>query len=158
MIVADTGALVALIDRDDALHAPVRSLFQATGDSWVLPWAILPEIDYLLGAHVGRHAEEAFLKDLAAGAFSVEWHLRGDLVRAEALCRRYRGLELGLVDGVVMATAERVGAEAIVTTDVRHFAAVELAGRPALWPRDLGPDAPRAVSPRSARRRPRPGR
>jgi uncharacterized protein len=158
VIVADTGALVALVDRDDALHATVRRLFRETGGRWVLPWAILPEIDYLLAAHVGRRAEEAFLEDIAAGAFSVEWHERGDLVRAEELCRTYRALELGLVDGVVMATAERIGAEAIVTTDARHFGAVELAGKPQLWPRDLGANPAHPDRPRAPRRAPRPRR
>jgi hypothetical protein len=36
-----------------------------------------------------------------------------------------------------MATAERLGARAIVTLDERDFGAVELEGAPAIWPRDL---------------------
>jgi len=36
-----------------------------------------------------------------------------------------------------MAMAERLAAKAIATLDLRDFAPVELAGRPALWPRDL---------------------
>ena len=46
-------------------------------------------------------------------------------------------LSLGLVDGVVMAMAEKLQARAIATLDVRDFGAVELKGRPELWPRDL---------------------
>ncbi len=38
---------------------------------------------------------------------------------------------------VVMAVAERLEAQAIATLDLRDFASVELAGHPALWPRDL---------------------
>jgi hypothetical protein len=41
------------------------------------------------------------------------------------------------VDGVVMGVAERLGADAIATLDLRHFGAVEIRGRPALVPRDL---------------------
>jgi len=41
------------------------------------------------------------------------------------------------VDTVVMAMAERLGARAIATLDLRDFASVELVGRPRLWPRDL---------------------
>jgi hypothetical protein len=67
--------------------------------TWVLPWAILPEVDYLLAAHVGAQAEEAFLADLASGLYGVEWGDEGDLVRARQLCTRYRSLRLGLVDG-----------------------------------------------------------
>ena len=43
---------------------------------------------------------------------------------------------MGLVDAVVMATAERLGARAIATLDLRHFAAVAILGNPILLPRD----------------------
>ncbi|GAB4113988.1 MAG: hypothetical protein Kow001_15420 [Acidobacteriota bacterium] len=58
-----------------------------------------------------------------------------DLRRAKELNECYP--EPGLVDAVVMATAERIGATAIATLDLRHFSGAELASRPELWPRDL---------------------
>jgi predicted nucleic acid-binding protein len=85
---------------------------------------------------VGRRAQDAFLADLAASAFAVEWGHERDLARAQELDARYRALRLGLVDGVVMAIAERLEADAIATLDIRHFAAVSLRGRPKLLPRD----------------------
>ena len=60
-----------------------------------------------------------------------------DLVRALELDERHSDLGLGLVDAVVMAMAERLGARAIATLDLRDFAAVQLQGNPELWPRDL---------------------
>jgi predicted nucleic acid-binding protein len=137
VIVADTGAIVALIDADDKHHAVMRELFEENPDAWVLPWAVLPEIDYLVANHVGHKAEEAFLADLAASSFAVEWGIVGDLERARQLCRRHRSLHLGLVDGVVIAIAERLRADAIATLDVRHFGAVAIRGQPKLLPRDL---------------------
>jgi uncharacterized protein len=137
LIVADTGAIVALIDADDRHHKTVRGAYERDPDAWVLPWAILPEVDYLLAEHVGARAERAFLADLASGAYAVEWGDDADLIRAHALCTRYRSLKLGLVDGVVMGVAERLGADAIATLDLRHFGVVEIRGRPALLPRDL---------------------
>ena len=136
MIVADTGALVALVDEDDRHHAAMRDLFEADPRAWVIPWAVLPEVDYLLGAHVGRKAQDAFLGDLADGAFAVEWGTPADVARANALHARYRTLRLGLVDGVVIAIAERTRAKAIATLDLRHFGAVAMRGRPKLLPRD----------------------
>ncbi len=136
MIVVDTGVVVALVDADDRWHPAARTLFEADPAGWVLPWAILPEVDYLLGAHVGRKAQAAFHDDLAKGAFLVEWGRHEDLIRARDLHRKYARLHLGLVDGVVAATAERLGARAIATLDVRHFGALVLRGRPRLLPRD----------------------
>ncbi len=136
MIVADTGAVIALVDADDRHHEAVRALFDGDLGGWVIPWATLPEIDYLLSAHVGRKAQDAFLEDLADGAFSVEWGRPEDVVRAQALHQKYRALRLGLVDGVVIAVAERLHAKGIATLDLRHFGAIAIRGRPKLLPRD----------------------
>lgn len=137
MIVADTGAVIALIDADDRHHRALRKLFEADPDAWVLPWAILPEVDYLLMTHVSARAEDAFLADLAAGTYRVDWGQDGDLQRAHDLCARHRALKLGLVDGAVVAVAERLRAPAIATLDLRHFGALSIHGRPRLVPRDL---------------------
>ena len=137
MIVADTGAVVALIDADDRHHEVLRALFEADPQQWVLPWAVLPEVDDLVQTHVGAEAQETFLAGLDAGVFSVEWGQETDLSRARALCARYRALKLGLVDAAVMAIAERLQARAVATLDVRDFGAVALQGKPLLFPRDL---------------------
>ena len=136
MIVADTGAVVALVDRDDQHHAQLLALYDDDPGAWVLPWAVLPEIDYLLLRHVGAAAELAFLDDLAAARWAVEWGGLEDVARARALCDRYHTLGLGLVDGVVIAQAERLGADSIATLDLRHFGAVRIEGEPRLLPRD----------------------
>lgn len=144
MIVADTGAVLALIDADDRHHASLVHLFDADPDAWVLPWAILPEVDYLLRSHVSPAAAGMFLEDLAEARWQVEWGEPEDLARAWELDEAYGGLRLGLVDGVVMALAERLRAGAIATLDVRDFGAVEIAGNPELLPRDLPPRRPRS--------------
>lgn len=138
MIVADTGAVIALIDADDRHHQTLRALFTEDPDAWVLPWAILPEVDYLLMTHVSVKAEAAFLADLAAGVYRVEWGEEADVERAHELCTRHRALRLGLVDGAVVAVAERLRATAIATLDVRHFGVLAIPGGPKLLPRDLG--------------------
>jgi predicted nucleic acid-binding protein len=136
MIVVDTGAMLALIDRSDTHHAAVKRLYQQDPDGWILPWAILPEVDYLLAAHVSRRAEDAFLADLAESRYVVEWGSEVDLEEALHISHQYHALALGLVDATVMAVAERLRAAAIATLDIRHFGAVRLAGNPKLLPRD----------------------
>ena len=41
MIVADTGAILALLDTDDRHHRHLRRLYDDGPDQWLLPWAIL---------------------------------------------------------------------------------------------------------------------
>jgi predicted nucleic acid-binding protein len=137
VIVADTGAVLALLDADDKHHHTLRRVFEASPGAWLLPWAILPEVDYLALTQLGPRTEQAFIEDLSSGAFTIEWGMEGDLQRASELNSRHRTLKLGLVDTVVMAVAERRGAEAIATLDLRHFGTVKLQGQPKLIPRDL---------------------
>lgn len=136
MIIADTGAVVALIDADDRHHREMRALYEQRPSDWLLPWAILPEVDYLLEYHVSALAASAFRADLAAGAFAVEWGTMQDLTRARDLCVRYASLSLGLVDASVIAVAERMRASAIATIDLRDFGAVTLPQGMRLLPRD----------------------
>ena len=136
MIVADTGAIVALIDADDKHHRHIRAVYEQRPSDWLLPWAILPEVDYLLENHVGARAARAFRADLATGAFAVEWGTLADLARARDLCDKYASLSLGLVDASVIAVAERVRASAIATVDLRDFGAVVLQRGMRLLPRD----------------------
>ncbi len=136
MILSDTGPIVALIDRSDRHHRSVRAIYDRDPAAWVLPWAILPEVDYLVGKYVGAAAQAAFLADLADHAFSVEWGKDEDLEAAKKLAGKYDSLRLGLVDAVVMAIAERLEAGAIATLDLRHFGAVDLRHHPKLVPRD----------------------
>ena len=135
MIVADTSALLALVNSEDDHHARIRELWSMDPRRWVVPWAVLPELDYLMRAQLGNAAARLFLMDVAEGQFSIEHSQPGDIVRASALDARYADLGLGLVDGVVIAVAERLRATAIVTLDLRHFGALDLPFK--LYPRDL---------------------
>jgi len=47
-----------------------------------------------------------------------------DITRAAMLVGKYTDLELGFVDATVIATAERLDATEVLTTDRRHFSAV----------------------------------
>jgi predicted nucleic acid-binding protein len=137
VIVADTGAIVALLDRSDQHHQRLRKLFEDAPDRWLLPSAILPEVDYVAATTLGTKVQDAFLSDLADGLYQVEFGEPEDLRAAHRLHTRYRALAFGLVDACVMAIAERLKAEAIATLDLRHFGAVKLRGAPKLFPRDL---------------------
>ena len=137
MIVVDSGAMIVLIDRDHAHHERLRTAYEAQPAEWVLPWAVLPEVDYITQTRLGQEVARAFRGDVARGTLQVEWHEGPDLARAVEIEEMYRDLSLGLVDAVVMAVAERLRARAIATLNLRDFGAVALAGNPEIWPRDL---------------------
>ena len=123
-VVADTGPLYALIDADDAWHQRVLEWWQVNRQPIVIPVCVLPEVAYLLQTRVGAAAEEAFVRSIADGELIVEPLEAEDIARAAVLMRRYRDFPLGFVDATVIATAERLDASRILTTDRRHFTAV----------------------------------
>jgi predicted nucleic acid-binding protein len=137
VIVADTGAIVALLDRDEANHKVLARYFGKTGAEWVIPSVVLPEVDYLLATRVGERVRRTFLADIVAGDFNVVWNSDADLRRAVEIHITHEALGLGLVDAMVMAVAERYRAEAIATLDLKHFGNVRLRYTVRIVPRDL---------------------
>jgi predicted nucleic acid-binding protein len=137
-LIADSGALYALYDADDQHHLRVRSALEAYRGPIVVPTAILAELDYLLREFLDIEAELDFLESLQNGAFLLEPFTSSDLERCRELLAKYRDLDLGLADTAVIATAERLETDQILTVDERHFRAiVSKKGRPfTLFPAD----------------------
>ncbi len=138
-IVADSGAVYGLYDRRDAFHQALRSAIETTRDRIILPAPILGEIDYLLRVRLGNAALLQFLEDIQEGAFGVEMVALDDFRRCAALIAKYGDLDLGLSDASVVAIAERLGANRILTVDQRDFRVIRsVHGRPfRLLPADL---------------------
>lgn len=128
-VVADTGPLYALVDSDDAWHERVLTWWRANRELVVVPVSVLPEVCYLLGARISPQAEAVFVRAVADGEFAIEALELEDIVRAEVLMKKYADNGLGFVDATVIATAERLDATEVLTTDRRHFSVV--------WPRHV---------------------
>jgi uncharacterized protein len=123
-LIADSGALYALYDKADQHHLRVRSVLEAHRGPIVIPVAILAEVDYLLGHWLGVDAELDFLDSLESGAFELEPFTETDVERCRELLAQYRDLKIGLADAAVIATAERLATDRILTVDERHFRAI----------------------------------
>ena len=126
MITIDTSALFVVFHRGDRDHARVRLALASERGPYLLPAAILGEIDYLIGERLTPGALDALLVDLRQGGFVLDCG-DADLPRVQALVRRYADLPLGLVDAAVVACAERNGGR-VLTLDLRHFGVVAREG------------------------------
>ncbi|MBI2616401.1 MAG: PIN domain-containing protein [Gemmatimonadetes bacterium] len=121
---ADTGAVYALLDRDDVWHDRVKRWWEAATEAVLLPITIVPEASYLIGRWLGAGAERAFVQAIADGQFTVEPLDPDDFPRAADLMGVYLDAPLGFVDASVVAVGERLGIVRLLTTDRRHFALV----------------------------------
>jgi predicted nucleic acid-binding protein len=122
-LICDTGALIDYFVESAPDHTLFRDAIDQARTRYV-PGLVLAEVDYFLREE--RTAMQAFMQDLARGAFTYAPPTIGQLSRAMDVDRRFRDLGLGLVVCSVVALAESIGVRRLATRDVRHFAAVRL--------------------------------
>jgi predicted nucleic acid-binding protein len=122
-LICDTGALLDYIVEDAPDHQRFRQAIDRARTRY-LPGLVLAEVDYFLRDE--RPAMNAFMDDLARGAFTYAPPPLDQLARAMEIDQRYGDLGLGLVDASVVALAEDLGVRRLATRDLRHFAVVRL--------------------------------
>jgi len=128
-VLVDTGPLLAALDRRDPAYEMAGAAMKRLGRDAVVPSPVLVEVDHLARRRVGVDSARRFLKHIADGSHQVAYMTAGLMQRAVELDRRYADLNLGVVDGCVMAISERHELP-IFTFDFRDFCATESANGP----------------------------
>jgi len=137
VILIDTGPLVSAIDKRDPAYPMAIAALGRLGRDAVVPSPVVAEVDHLARKRVGAEAARRFLGNIAGGSHRVEYMTAGLMRRAAELDRKYADLNLGIVDGCVMAIAERHDLP-IFTFDFTDFRATESADGP--WRLAIGED------------------
>jgi uncharacterized protein len=119
-VIADTGFIVAVLNRTDARHQDVAPIYKQQQSIW-LPQTILAEVAYLLGRDAGISTVIAFLKGLPQSRFRVIALTEADLSRIAEILTQYADSRIDFVDASVMAVAERHEITKILTLDQRDF-------------------------------------
>lgn len=121
VVVADTSVLVAAVDtRDRNHHRCVSTVRQHVQTGVIVPATVTVEVDYLLRNRVSVDAARRFLADVATGAYILEPVDADVFTTAVGIDTRFADLDVGLVDGTVVAVAERWAAAAILSLD-EHY-------------------------------------
>ncbi|MBW4571579.1 MAG: PIN domain-containing protein [Tolypothrix carrinoi HA7290-LM1] len=117
--VADTGFVVALLNRSDAMHSIVTTIY--TQHRQILLPQVLAEVAYLVGRNAGVRIVVAFLQGLFASRFTLVALTDQDVMRVAEILDEYADSRIDFVDASVMAVAERYGSTTIFTLDQRDF-------------------------------------
>jgi predicted nucleic acid-binding protein len=127
-VICDTSALIDYVVAKAPDHEAFRVALDGARARYV-PGLVLAEVDYFLRAE--RTAMRTLIDDLRRGAFIYAPPTDGQLVRALEVDAAFADLELGLVDGSIVALAEELDVTRLATRNVRDFTAVRLSdGRP----------------------------
>jgi hypothetical protein len=83
---------------------------------------VIADATYFVARRLGLPAEAQFMRGL--GSLDVEGPAREDFGRIAQLVEEYADFPLGGTDASVVALAERLGAQIVITLDRRHFSAI----------------------------------
>lgn len=115
----DTGFLLAVFDKSDKHHQNCLKIYQSESRNALLPDVVLPELAYLIKRELNLTALVTFLRLVAGGEFELIRTTENDFERAAGILEKYNNIDL--VDDCIVAIAERLEIEKILTVDRRHF-------------------------------------
>ncbi|MGH9465674.1 MAG: type II toxin-antitoxin system VapC family toxin [Thermoanaerobaculia bacterium] len=120
-VLLDSGILYAYYDRSDLWHRAAVELVRAELGGLLLPSPVVPEVDHLLGARLGREARHLFYRGLVEASYLLVDLPQERVARVQEIDAQFAELELGFVDSAVVALTESTGVKRVATADRRHF-------------------------------------
>lgn len=123
----DTGAILALLDRNDRWHDACTEAFATLRLPLVTSAAVLAELFHLVGDRP-RDVDAAW-SFLRSGAVSVAGIDDADLPVLNALMVRYRDRPMDFADATLVHLAERESLSTVFTVDHNDFETYRIGGR-----------------------------
>jgi uncharacterized protein len=119
--IIDTSAIVGLVDKSCQQHERITDIIKKTDIDLIVPSPVIPEACYMLNKKFGHYIEIKFIEEIISVNFHLEIIKFLDLVRIVEILKKYSTLDIGYVDGAIVAIAERLKINRIITLDRKHF-------------------------------------
>ena len=123
----DTGALLAILDRQDPWHARCVNAFESLELPLLTSTAVLTGLFHLVGS--SRRDVAAAWHFIRAGAVTIGTIGDEDLGSLERLMDRYHDRPMDLADATLVLLAERESLTTILTVDNDDFETYRIGGR-----------------------------
>jgi predicted nucleic acid-binding protein len=123
LAILDSGPLIAASNTRDPRFDAAQNALQMGNLVIVTPVMVATETSLMIGRRYGPEAEASFIRGL--GELDVRTPQPDDWARIADLVHQYRNFPLGGVDASVVALAERLDTDLLITFDHRHFAAIK---------------------------------
>ena len=120
--IADSGFLIALLDRLDAHHQWAVALIDSQPGPYLVCEAVCAEVAAVLGT------PEPMVRMLERGDLVLDFSLREELADIAKLLRKYRDQEMDLADACVVRMSEIHRACKVLTVDATDFAVYRRCG------------------------------
>ena len=126
-LLLDTGAFVALVDRDEEAHGDCVAALESWTGPIATTEAVLTETLYLVGPS-WRNQKKAF-EFVLRGAFQLVPQSARSLRRIAVLMERYRNVPMDFADATLVALGEELETDWVFTLDRRGFSTYRLSQR-----------------------------
>jgi predicted nucleic acid-binding protein len=123
----DTGAMLALLDRNDRWHTACAAAFHQLRLPLLTSEAVLTELFHLVGDN-NREIDAAW-KSVRSGALALSAISDTDFPALDSLMRRYRGRPMDFADATLVHLAERHSLSLILTIDHDDFETYRIQSR-----------------------------
>jgi len=119
--IIDTSAIISLVDRSSEHHHSLADIINKENYRLIIPSPVIPEACYMLNKKFGISVEIKFIEEIISVNFHIEIIKFLDLARIVEILKKYNNLDIGYVDGAIIAIAERLKINRIFTLDRKHF-------------------------------------
>jgi predicted nucleic acid-binding protein len=126
-ILADTGAILAVLDHDDRWHRLCLDAIRQLGLPMLTSEAVLTELFHLFAK--SPHEMHVAWKFIRSGALTLATIADGELPRLHELMSRHSGHPMDFADATLVYLAERESISTIFTVDYSDFSTYRIAGR-----------------------------
>jgi predicted nucleic acid-binding protein len=123
-VLIDTSAVISIIDKSHHLHKKIKELVLVEENLYIIPSTVIVEVCQLLKYKFDSSVEISFLKEIIKTIFLMESVKYQDMSRILEILIKYKDLNIGYVDSSIVAMAERLKTNKILTLDKKHFSVV----------------------------------
>lgn len=124
-VVIDTGPLVALLNRRDALHRWVRDVLDGVEPPIFTCEAVVSEACFLLRDARGGH--DAVLELPERNIVQIDLHLGAEVAPVRSLMKKFANVPMSLADACLVRMTELEARSAIIALDAFKLLALDLA-------------------------------
>ena len=123
----DTGAVLAMLNRQDQWHLPCIEAFSQLRKPLLTSQAVLAEIHYMVGDNP-RGVESAW-RFVLSGALTLGTITDAELPALARLMHQYRDRPMDFADATLVHLAQRESLSTILTVDVADFQTYRIGGQ-----------------------------
>jgi len=122
--IMDTSAIIGLVDKSCRQHARILEIIKKLDFGLIVPSPVIPEACYMLNKKFGPVVEIKFLEEIISVNLQIEILKFTDIPRIAEILKKYESFNIGFVDGSIVAIAERLKINQILTLDNKHFGSI----------------------------------